>query len=100
MLPSDTPAHGYLNVHDHDWHGAPALLCLRVFVPQARPSGQVCSEHQPSCLPRVPSSVCRNVDASLGQGQLGQSLDDKTLQFGRKKLFETTLHLAKFVADS
>ena len=39
-------------------HGAPALLCLRVFVPQARPSGQVCSEHQPSCLPRVPSLVC------------------------------------------
>ena len=33
-------------------------------------------------------------------GQLGLSLDDKTLQFGRKKLFETTLHLTKFVADS
>ena len=69
-------------------------LCsvLRVFVPQARPSGTVCSEHQPSCLPRVPSLVCRNVDASLG--------GDETLQLWRKKLFETTLHLTKFVADS
>ena len=36
----------------------------------------------------------------LVMGQLGLSLDDKTLQFGRKKLFETTLQLAKFVADS
>ena len=36
----------------------------------------------------------------LVMGQLGLSLDDKTLQFWRKKLFETTLHLTKFVADS
>ena len=36
----------------------------------------------------------------LVMGQLGLSLDDETLQLGRKKLFETTLHLAKFVADS
>ena len=67
-LPSDTLANGCLDAHDHDWHGVPALLCLRVFVPQARPSGQVCSEHQPSCLPQVSSSVCRNVDSSLGHG--------------------------------
>ena len=36
----------------------------------------------------------------LVMGQLGLSLEDKTLQFGRKKLFEATLHLTKFVADS
>ena len=36
----------------------------------------------------------------LVMGQLGLSLDDETLEFGRKKLFETTLHLTKFVADS
>ena len=36
----------------------------------------------------------------LVMGQLGLSLDDKTLQFWRKKLFETTLHLTKVVADS
>ena len=35
----------------------------------------------------------------LIMGQLGLSLDDKTLQFWRKNLFETTLHLTKFVAD-
>ena len=34
-LPSDTPAHGCLDAHDHGWHGAPALRCLRVFVPSA-----------------------------------------------------------------
>ena len=32
----------------------------------------------------------------LVMGQLGLSRDDKTLQFGREKLFETTLHLTKF----
>ena len=31
-------------------------------------------------------------------GQLGLSLDDETLQFWRKNLCETTLHLTKFVA--
>ena len=36
----------------------------------------------------------------LVMGQHGLSLDDETLQFRRKKLFETTLHLTKFVADS
>ena len=36
----------------------------------------------------------------LVMGQLGLSLDDKTLQFWRKRFFETTLHLTKFVADS
>ena len=36
----------------------------------------------------------------LIMGQLGLSLDDKTLQLWRKNLFETTLHLTKFVADS
>ena len=36
----------------------------------------------------------------LIMGQRGLSLDDKTLHFGRKKLFETTLHLTKIVADS
>ena len=36
----------------------------------------------------------------LIMGQLGLSLVNKTLQFWRKNLFETTLHLTKFVADS
>ena len=36
----------------------------------------------------------------LIMGQHGLSLDDETLQFRRRKLFETTLHLTKFVADS
>ena len=36
----------------------------------------------------------------LVMGQLGLSLDDETLHRRRNKLFETTLHLTKFVADS
>ena len=46
------------------------LYCLRIVVPQARPSGQVCSGHQPSSLLRVPSLVCRNVDAYVPFGDL------------------------------
>ena len=98
-LTSDTPAHGCLSARDHGWHGAPTSLGLRVFGPQARPFGQVCSEHQPSCLTRVSSSVFLEMYMlRLIMGQLGLSLDDET--FRRKKLFETTLHLTKFVADS
>ena len=36
----------------------------------------------------------------LIMGQLGLTLDDETLQFWRNNLFETTLHLTKFVTDS
>ena len=36
----------------------------------------------------------------LDMGQFGLSFDDETLQFWRKKLFETTLHPTKLVADS
>ena len=36
----------------------------------------------------------------LDMGQLGLSFDDETLPFWRKKLFETTLHPTKLVADS
>ena len=57
------------------------------------------SIHHLVCL-ESPRRYVEKLMLRLVMGQLGLSLDDETLQFVRKRLFETTLHLTKFVADS
>ena len=63
---------------DHGWHGAQLRSVSEyLFHKRVRLVKSVQSINHLVPL----SSVCKNVDASLVMGQLGLSLDDKTLQF-------------------